>query len=426
MLTNSRVSVCPKGDVRLMTIRRVYPLLLLVSALFLASCDLTQPEPTVIIPTIIQLPTITATFTPSITPTFTETPTATLTFTPTVTPSSTPTLTRTLTLTPSSTFTASATATSTASQTSTASRTPFPTDTPTFTPTATPSRTQTPSRTPTRTRTPTLTPSITPSLTPTDLPTLTPTIAQPSILFFGVTPPQVTANSTVLFSWQASGDFARIEQLNAQGFTAQVFQVPVTGQYSLVVPGTSDRIMRFRLVVTRAGIEISQNAEVRVSCAISYFFGDNLIPPNAACPAAASSVVGGAYQPFQYGSMLHINGNVSGVTLNKVYGLIASDLNFPYAGWNNGWDGVTIRTDSPPSGLLSPQGVFNWAYYNTLAPIGGWNTALGWASGNIDTNSRTVQFEGSVGGNSPFYIDAPGGVVYRFSGGDSGTFTRIR
>ena len=297
-----------------MTIRRVYPLVLLIYVLLLASCNALTPEPTVVIPTIIELPTITATFTPSITPTFTETPTPTLTFTPTVTPSITLTLTPTFTVTPSETFTPTETATSTASLTFTPTRTPFPTDTPTFTPTLTATRTVTHSRTPTRTHTPTFTPTLTPSTTPTETPTLTPTIAQPSILFFGVTPPQTTANSSVLFSWQASGDFARIEQLNAQGFTAQVFQVPVTGQYSLVVPGTNDRIIRFRLVVARAGIEVSQNAEIRVTCAISYFFGDNLIPANAACPAAASSVVGGAYQPFQYGSMLHVNGIASGIT----------------------------------------------------------------------------------------------------------------
>jgi len=70
--------------------------------------------------------------------------------------------------------------------------------------------------------------------------------------------------------------------------------------------------------------------------------------------------------------------------------------------------------------------MFNWAYYNTLAPIGSWNSAIGWGTANIVNAPRTIQFENAVGGSNPFYIDAPDGGIYRFSGGDNGSWTRLR
>ena len=39
---------------------------------------------------------------------------------------------------------------------------------------------------------------------------------------------------------------------------------------------------------------------------------------------------------------------------------------------------------------------------------------------------RTIQWETAVGGSNPFYIDAPDGAVYRFSGGDNGSWSRLR
>jgi hypothetical protein len=70
--------------------------------------------------------------------------------------------------------------------------------------------------------------------------------------------------------------------------------------------------------------------------------------------------------------------------------------------------------------------MFNWAYYSTLAPIGSWNSSIGWGTTDINSDPRTIQWEGSPGGSGAFYIDAPGGAVYRFSGGDSGTWGRLR
>jgi hypothetical protein len=70
--------------------------------------------------------------------------------------------------------------------------------------------------------------------------------------------------------------------------------------------------------------------------------------------------------------------------------------------------------------------MFNWAYYNTSAPGGNWSDVLGWATSAILNAPRTIQWENAVGALNPFYIDAPDGGVYRFSGGESGTWGRLR
>jgi hypothetical protein len=234
----------------------------------------------------------------------------------------------------------------------------------------------------------------------------------------------VAPGTTVIFGWQANGDSARLDQLNAGGAVLTSFPVAVTGQYPLVVPGDLGRQLVYRLVVFKNGRETSLNVPLTITCPIAYFFGDALAPSTAPCPAAQPSTGTGAYQPFQRGVMLYVNAPVNNTPLNRIYGLVATDLRYGSA--VNSWDGSTIRDDNQPAGLFDPEQMFNWFYYNTLAPIGGWNEALGWATATIDTSSRTIQYEGTIGGTSAFYIDAPGGAVFRLSGGDSGSWTRIR
>ena len=115
---------------------------------------------------------------------------------------------------------------------------------------------------------------------------------------------------------------------------------------------------------------------------------------------------------------------VSANGLNHVYGL--QNANSLYIGYTNAWDGSTLNNAGAPSGRFKPAEMFNWAYYNTLAPIGSWNSAIGWGTADIVNAPRTIQFENAVGGSNPFYIDAPDGGIYRFSGGDNGTWSRLR
>ncbi len=377
-----------------------------------ASACTQNPVP-LVVPTLAVLPSPLPTNTP------TDTPTLTWTFTPTATdlPSSTPTITST----PSSTFTETPLPTFTASLTFT----PTLTDTPTLTHTPTPSRTPLPSRTPTFTITPSPTKTFTPSATMTPTPsatatiTVTPTVAAAQIISFGSDMTSVLPNTTIHLAWTTTADTARIEQLSAQNSLLQVFPVAPTGQFTVVVPASFGRVITYRLIAVRNGVETSQSIPVTVTCQFAWFFGDQYQPANAGCPAVATTA-DGRYQPFERGVMFYLTAN----GLNRIYG-VQYDQSL-YTAVSNGWDGTTLNNSAPPNGRFMPQEMFNWAYYNTLAPIGSWNGALGWATSNIVSAPRTIQFENAVGGNNPFAIDAPDGAVYRFSGGDSGTWMRLR
>lgn len=378
------------------------PLILVILMMVLGGC---QPEtPNVVIPTLMVLPTEAPTDIPTETPTETATEIPSNTPTETPTPTHTPTFTETATHTHTATFTASPTVTQTFTHTPIPTLPP-PSRTPTFT--ITPTRRATNTRVPTRTATP----------TPTETPTAT--IAMPRVINFGVSANNVIAGSTVTFVWNAEGESARLDHLNSTGAVLASIPVPISGQYSQVIT-SAERMAIYRLVAIRAGQETSSNVSVLVSCAVPFFFGDAIAPTNAACPTEGARTGTGAYQVFERGLMLH----VAATGINKVYGLVGTSST--YSGAGNGWDGSTLRNDPAPSGLVMPQDVFNWAYYNTLAPIGGWNSAIGWALAGIDNSQRTIQYEGAFGGGGAFYIDAPGNAIYRFSGGDSGTWTRLR
>lgn len=316
-------------------------------------------------------------------PTMPPTPTPTDTFTPTITPS--PTLTFTATTTPSATPTAS----------------------------FTPSLTFTPSITPTFTLTPTFTAS--PTATATDTPTSTNTPTLPVINSFTASTATATPGAQVTLTWSASADTARIERVNASGQVQEAFPVSPNGTLLVTIPNSGGTQVIYRLVVARAGQETSLSLPITVTCAVPWFFPAP--PADAGCPTGPSVVVPGAFQQFQTGFMVHII--ITSQNINRVYG--AQNENNIYLAYTNLWDGTTIIAGTPPAGLLDAQGVFNWAYNNTLASAGTWNQKIGWATGNIDTNSRTVQF----GADGSIYIGTPVGV-YRFKGSAvSGTWSKV-
>ena len=387
-------------------------ILILVLLLVLVTACTKPPVPQVV-PTLAQLPTAA----PTAMPTETLVPTATDTPLPTATPTDTPTDTPTFTSTPMPTFTASLTFTPsfTFTYTPTPTFTPTITNTPTDTATSTPTDTATP--TPTFTRTPT--PTLTPTDTPTPTPTFTPTIAGPQIVSFGASATDAIANSTVTLAWLANADAVLLEQLTPQGGLVQSLRVTPTGQYTTTATTNAGRTIYFRLTAMRNGIVANQTIRVNVICQYNWFFGNQYAPPNAGCPASGLTSDGRS-QPFERGLMLYVNAN----GLNRVYGLQYEGSR--YIAYINGWDGTTLDTTAPPSGRFMPQEMFNWVYYKSLAPVGNWNSAIGWGTGNIVNQPRTIQWENTVAGTNPFYIDAPDGAVYRFSGGDSGTWQRVR
>ncbi len=384
-------------------------ILFLIMLVMASAC--TKPPVPQAVPTLAILPSATPSTTPSSTPSPIPSYTPTPTYTPTYTLTPTPTATATTkpSLTPSQTFTASLTNTLTPTYTFT----PTPTYTPTFTYTPTPTYTFTPSAT--FTLTPSHTPTLTPSFTPS--PTLTP--VPPQIVSFGVSSTSVIPYTSIRIVWVTNADNVRLEELNGQSGMLQRLQVLPTGQFNIFVPGNLGKVIYFRLVASRNNVEINQTIPVNVVCQYTWFFGSQYVPPNSGCPARVVTS-DGRYQSFERGVMLY----VSGSGLNRIYGL--QDDGSLYVSAVSGWDGATLNTSPAPDGRFMPQEMFNWVYYNTLAPIGSWNSALGWATGNVVSAPRSIQWENAVSGSNPFYIDAPDGAVYRFSGGDSGTWRRVR
>jgi hypothetical protein len=227
----------------------------------------------------------------------------------------------------------------------------------------------------------------------------------------------VQVNTTIVLTWQAIADSARIDQLNSQGAVTQTFPVSASGQLSVVIPGNTGQQVIYRLSAQRAGQEVSTSIPITITCAIQWFFGTPPAGSNVGCPTAVGAIAAGSYQPFERGFMIFTTAN----GLDKIYGLQTQDNR--YIAYTDGWDGSTIVSSSPPGGLFAPQAMFNWAYFNTNAPVGAWNNAIGWATANINNDARTIQFEQN---SLAFYMDAPGNIVFRFSGGDSGTWTRIK
>jgi hypothetical protein len=228
----------------------------------------------------------------------------------------------------------------------------------------------------------------------------------------------VPENTAVTLFWSTQNtDAVRLEQYNQQGALVQTYNLGMGGQLPVVLQATQGRIAIFRLVAVRGAQQVTQDISVGITCALPWFFGDQLAPPDAGCPQALGALAAGAFQPFERGSMIYVTAN----SLNRIYGLQNAENR--YIAYLNEWDGTTIDTTPAPQGLFIPQQMFNWVYYNRLAPIGTWNTQLGWAIADINTDNRTIQYENLTG---RFYIDGPGGLLFRFSGGDSGQWTRLR
>ncbi len=345
--------------------------------LMLAAC---QPqEEAAALPTLAILPSLTPSDTPTNTPVATDTPTATATSTFTNTPTATSTFTVTPSLSP--TFTV----------------------TPTFT------------ITPTATNTPTNTATNTPIATETPTATFTP--IAPQILSFTSSASNVVANSSVTLVWSTQSETARIDVMNAQTQVVQTFNVVPSGSLPVTVPGNLGTLVVYRLTVFRGTQQATQSVGITVQCATAWFFGNQYAPPNSGCPTGVQSSAAGAFQSFERGFMIYVNDS----NRNTIYGAQNQDTRF--ITYPNSWDGTTTYScfGTPPGGLSAPQNMFGWAYCNTNAPIGGWSSAIGFGTTNIDTGNRTIQFEDS----GAVYIDSPLGV-FRFSSTSSGTWTKIK
>ena len=345
---------------------------LAILLILLAGIVACQPQAEEALPTLAGLPTELPSNTPTDTPTFT------------VTPSPTTTLTPTITRTPTSTWTA------------------IPSATSTFTLTPTPSVTAT------------FTLTFTPSASPTF--TLTPTSVLPIINNFSANVTTAQAGSQINLRWDAVGDSFRIERLDSQGGVQETFGgLTATGTLSVTLPTTGTSAI-YRLTAERGGLSDSFSVPITLSCITPWFYGDTFAPSGIGCPAGPAQTLTGAFQPFQTGVMIHYTDGVQ----NRVCGLQVE--NMAYLCYQNGWDGSTITPDSPPAGFFSPKQMFNWAYYNTNASGGLWNTKIGWGTTDIDGNPITLQMDSQ----NRLFLGTPQGVYYLNGNVNSGVWTKIK
>jgi hypothetical protein len=369
----------------------------------LAGCD-AAPAETANLPTVMVLPSLTPTDTPSITPDFTQTPSVTATATETNTPEPT--------------------------STPAPSITPIPTDTPTATPSTT--NTPTSTRTSTRARTNTPRPSATPTRTITAVAQAVATNAFPSITSFSASSVDAAGGAQIVLRWEAQGDEAKIDQQDANGLVQSTTPVPVSGELNVTVPNAPAGRVYYRLVVKRGLQEITQTVEVRVQvqCAINWFFGNEFVTSeNVGCPPAAAVQVVGAYQPMEAGMMFNLN--LDGQ--NLIYALVrqpgkngqyASDQ---YGTTVNRWDGISNScTGTPPPGTTLPAQQFGWMACTQFALGGMWIDGTGYATASIDLSSRNVQ----RATDGTLFVDAPDGTVYRLNpllpGALTATWKRIK
>lgn len=322
----------------------------------------------------------------------------TLAVLPSLTPTDIPTETDVPTQTPTETATATptATATYTATHTPTTTNTPLPRATATSTLTPSPTATQTPSQTP--------------------IPSATPTPDMPQILSFTGTSQSAAPGGRVTLRWTTIADNVRIDQLNQQGIPVQTFPVAANGEIAMTMPtDTTSGLIVYRLVALRGANEVTESFPVTIMCPIPWFFGNEFAPPGSGCPVTLGAIGTAQYQAFERGYMVYVNAN----NMNRIYGLVTGSNQ--YQAYNSGY-----TADAPylpvPSGFYAPEGHLRWAFMNTNAPIGDWQSALGWGITPLDTSQRTIQFSD----NGMFFVDTPQGTVFRFSGGDSGTWLQVK
>ncbi len=226
----------------------------------------------------------------------------------------------------------------------------------------------------------------------------------------------VAPGASIILRWQSIADTAQIDLQNQQGVVLQTFSVTPSGELPVTIPPNVKGLVIYRLTAMRGGLTANFSVPITVTCAIDWFFGNEFAPDFANCPVAVGAIGAGAFQPFENGFMIYVDAN----NLNKIYVLLAQDNR--YAAFINDWDGSGNPFPDPPSGLVKPRRMFRWLYLFGPKPFGEWLDVTGWATEREDESNRTIQFEQNTGA---FYIDSPIGV-FRFSGGDSGTWTQIK
>jgi hypothetical protein len=204
--------------------------------------------------------------------------------------------------------------------------------------------------------------------------------------------------------WEADGDSATLEALNATGGILTTTSVPLIGNTTVVLPTTGSQAI-YRLTVVRGvnTTNLSLSIALQPVCTTPWFF-TTTPPPSIGCAGALSQSYIGSYQPFERGAFFRI---VIGA-LDRVCG-IQNDLQlytcYAYAAYS-GTPSVT-----PVPNTSAPASDYANAYYTTLAIGGTWTQVIGWGLTGANASPLTAQ----LGQNNKLYIQLPIGI-YEFDG----------
>lgn len=307
-------------------------------------------------------------------PTLVEFPTATDTFTPTNTPD--------------------ATDTATATNTATVTLTPTSTLTPTLTPTAT--WTRPPSATPTSTLT--FTPEHTPTATASLTPIPTRTSDAPVIENFTANTTSTDNGSPVIMRWVVQADSAQIEVLDSVGNLLQQFDIDLIGTYSTNTPATGN-VVTYRLTASRGTQEVRSiiTVDMAQTCTDPWYFSSP--PSSAGCAISFVQLQPVFFQQFENGFMFRTSvggtAHVCGVQFDRnLYSCFSAQT---YTG---------TPPVAPPAGRFLSDALVAHSYYNDLATGGFWTSIIGW--GTDAGTSINVQVQ--TGSDGRTYYQFPNGI----------------
>jgi hypothetical protein len=158
----------------------------------------------------------------------------------------------------------------------------------------------------------------------------------------------------------------------------------------------------FTLMITDStGITVTRDLTVSPSCPYLYFANDPTAQADT-CPTSAPLTRNSAYQTFEGGSMLWLEGMIWVLTPDGRYTRYAD------------WSGVNYTIeDTPPPGLYKPERGFGWVWsQNNL------RDSIGWAIASEQGYTATWQQIEQRGSHrmliGAIYVRLPDGRVIRF------------
>ncbi len=269
---------------------------------------------------------------------------------------------------------------------------------------------QTPSATP-------LTPSPSPTVTLTPIASMTPPIGAtdpaqagsgapavrpPEIEYFVAFPTEALPGDLVLLFWSADyATGAAIWRVKEDGTPGRTWAVEPEGELSVEVEAAG-RDEEFVLAVTNGSVTIEQRLAIAVACVETFFFQP---APEEACPLEPAFTTQATFQGFERGQMFWLGsvGQIIVLFTDRAASPAWLAVTDPF------FEGAPEEDPGivPPPGLRQPRRGFGMVWRDTPDL----RDRLGWALGEEQAYTATVQRGTVEGGGTAWYFSNPAGAV---------------